>query len=90
MDLSNDQSVIQAIRNKFGEGVFTEGVLDRDKLGAIVFNDKRKREVLNKIMHGKFFWKLIKEFFRLRFREKKEAIVLDVPLLYETKILEWI
>ena len=41
-------------------------------------------------MHSKFYWKMLSEFIRLRFREKKEVIVLDVPLLYETKILEWI
>jgi len=43
---------LAAIVREFGEGVLTEeGDLDRKKLGAIVFADKQKREVLNSIVH---------------------------------------
>lgn len=43
---------LAAIVREFGEGVLTEaGDLDRKKLGAIVFADKQKRELLNSIVH---------------------------------------
>lgn len=43
---------LAAIVREFGEAVLTEaGDLDRKKLGAIVFADKQKRELLNSIVH---------------------------------------
>lgn len=43
---------LTAIVGEFGETVLTEeGDLDRKKLGAIVFGDKEKRELLNSIVH---------------------------------------
>lgn len=43
---------LTAIVREFGETVLTEeGDLDRKKLGAIVFGDKEKRELLNSIVH---------------------------------------
>ena len=43
---------LAAIVREFGEGVLTEaGDLDRKKLGAIVFANKQKRELLNSIVH---------------------------------------
>lgn len=43
---------LTAIVGEFGETVLTEeGDLDRKKLGAIVFADKQKRELLNSIVH---------------------------------------
>lgn len=89
--VSEDPKTIAEIISAFGEEVIDkDGKLDRLKLGDIVFKSKTKRKKLNSIMQGKIFWKMIKEFWRLRFTEKKNTIVLDVPLLYETKILEYI
>ena len=43
---------LASIVREFGETVLTEeGDLDRKKLGAIVFGDKEKRELLNSIVH---------------------------------------
>ncbi|CAI2377484.1 unnamed protein product [Moneuplotes crassus] len=90
-EVSNDPKTINQIKKEFGEEVFDDkGELDRIKLGEIVFKSKTKRKKLNSIMQGKIFWKMIKEFWRLRFTENQSSIILDVPLLYETKILEYI
>ena len=89
--VSDDPSTLSAIKSKFGEEVFNdEGVLDRQKLGDIIFKSKQKRKTLNSIMQKKVFWKMFTEFLRLKFTEKKGWIILDVPLLYETKVLEWV
>lgn len=43
---------LKAIVGKFGEGVLrADGSLDRPKLGAIVFADEQKRQLLNSIVH---------------------------------------
>ena len=90
-EVSNDPATINAIRKAFGEEVFNDkGELDRIKLGDIIFKSRAQRKKLNNIVQLKIFWKMFKEFWRLRFTEKKNSIVLDVPLLYETKILEYI
>lgn len=57
--------------------------LDREKLGAIVFNDTEKRHRLNEIVHPAVF-----EEWRGRMdaicRERPDAVVIaDVPLLFE-------
>ena len=89
--VSDDPSTLSAIKSKFGEEVFNDdGVLDRQKLGDIIFKSKQKRKTLNSIMQKKVFWKMFTEFLRLKFTEKKGWIILDVPLLYETKVLEWV
>jgi dephospho-CoA kinase len=70
----------------FGREILNEtGSLNRKKLGAIVFNNEEKRLVLNGIVHPAV---------RIRMNEKIEeqkkignkAIVLDIPLLFESKL----
>jgi dephospho-CoA kinase len=89
-EVSEDPTTIREIRRKFGDEVFDDDILNRERLGDIVFKSRAKRKVLNGIMQGKILWRMFTTFLRLRFKEKKDAIVLDVPLLFETKILEWI
>jgi dephospho-CoA kinase len=68
----------------FGEGILLpDRRIDRRKLGAIVFADREKREILNRLVHPAVFAEWRK---RLKEIEKagKDAIVLsDIPLLIE-------
>lgn len=41
----------QAVRTAFGEAILTDGVIDRKKLGKIVFSDPEARRILNCIVH---------------------------------------
>jgi dephospho-CoA kinase len=43
--------VLEAVRSRFGAGVFQGGALDRQKLAAVVFNDKTALADLNAIVH---------------------------------------
>ncbi|MBX3459683.1 MAG: dephospho-CoA kinase [Planctomycetes bacterium] len=79
-----DPAVVQEIRAAFGEGAFTDGAVDRKKLGAIVFADGGKLATLNAITHPRI---------RQRTNAKIEAglsdpgiaaIVLDISLLLES------
>lgn len=59
-------------------GTVKNDVLDRKALGAIVFGNKEKLEILNKITH-KYIVKQSKELI-----DKSDGlVVLDAPLLYE-------
>jgi dephospho-CoA kinase len=75
------------IAERFGPEVLTpEGALNRKRLGAIVFGDEAARRDLEAILHPPI---------RALMRERKERfereapdklVVLDIPLLYESKL----
>jgi dephospho-CoA kinase len=69
----------------FGPQVqMADGALDRAALGTIVFADASARQRLNAIVHP-----LVREWMADRLREAAEwgdeVVVLDVPLLFETR-----
>lgn len=68
---------VPEIEKAFPEAV-TDGVIDRKKLGSIVFNDSEKLKILNKITH-KYIMKIIKELAE----PNNGFIVIDAPVLYE-------
>jgi len=63
--------------------------LDRPKLGEIVFNDERKRKLLNAIVHPAVRWEMIWDVARYWLAGHKICI-LDVPLLIESGIWKWV
>lgn len=79
---AKDGQAIPAIQSVFPDVVHT-GILDRQKLGAVIFADSGAKKKLEAIMHPM----VAKE--RVDFFKKAEAtgtlfVVLDVPLLFET------
>lgn len=83
-----DKPAYKQTVKEFGEQILNEdGSINRDRLGEIVFNNERKRKKLNSITHPKIgkeiLWKIIVQFFK-----GKQYVILDIPLLIESKI--WI
>ncbi|MCI7606750.1 MAG: dephospho-CoA kinase [Spirochaetales bacterium] len=70
---------IDKLREAFGEGILTEGRVDRKKLGPIVFSDKEKLEKLNSISHP---W-MVNETLRLskEAEEKGKIAVINAAIL---------
>jgi dephospho-CoA kinase len=66
-----------------------DGTLDRSKLGAIVFRDEEKRRKLNAIVHPAVRWAMILGVLKYWLRGER-VCVLDVPLLIESKIYQWV
>lgn len=62
--------------------------INRVKLGEIIFTDVEKRRALNKIMHGKVIFRIVMSILRC-FLTGKSVVILDVPLLYETKLQKY-
>jgi dephospho-CoA kinase len=73
------RSVVKA----FGRGVLkADGSIDRRKLSAIVFGDRRKLDRLNAIVHPSVAWEMRRRFARAA-RGGKRVAVANVPLLFE-------
>lgn len=73
-----------AIVERFGEVVIaSDGILDREKLRDIVFNDKSALNDLNNITHPEVFKEILREIENYRNSDSNELLVLDIPLLYE-------
>jgi dephospho-CoA kinase len=73
---------VPAIERAF-PGVVVEGAVDRSRLGALVFKDSKALKKLESILHP-----LVAEdrraFLRRMRAQRKKAVVLDIPLLFET------
>jgi len=77
------------IVEKFGpEVVKSDGSLDRSRLAQIVFNDERKRMMLNEITHKYVAEEIYNKLERMREVDKPEIVVLDVPLPVEKGFLD--
>ncbi|GAA6081729.1 dephospho-CoA kinase domain-containing protein isoform X1 [Tachysurus ichikawai] len=71
----------------FGQDVLLEnGEIDRQKLGQIIFTDPEKRRMLNSITHPEIHRAMLKEILNYFIRGYR-YVILDVPLLFETRRL---
>lgn len=77
------QPGLKAIEDYFGsEFIFPNGVLDRKKLGKIIFADKSKREKLNGLLRQPIRQWMADEKAKY-IAEGHELIIMDIPLLFE-------
>lgn len=77
---ADNSPVLDEIESHFN-GVVNDGVLDRTRLGIIVFGDKEKKAVLEGILFPHII-KKVKE--RLNEFESETAVFLDAPTLFES------
>ncbi|NXH70944.1 DCAKD protein, partial [Hydrobates tethys] len=77
----------QQIVRYFGTKILLEnGEINREALGCIIFNQPEKRQLLNSITHPEIQKEMLKQvlkYFVLGYR----YVILDIPLLFETKKL---
>lgn len=86
-DLLNDKSVLERIREVFGGHVFlSDGQLDRAKAAAIIFSDKRARDIFEGILHPLVFGKI--DRFIDAVRDEEGIVIIEVPLLFEKGYLD--
>ncbi|MBO8156448.1 MAG: dephospho-CoA kinase [Bacillaceae bacterium] len=84
------ETAYQEIVETFGKEVLhDDGSLNRKKLGAIVFQDENKRQMLNAIVHPQVRKKML-ERRDTYVAEQKKAVVLDIPLLFESKLTHFV
>lgn len=77
------------VRRRFGQGVITAetGELNRAALAGIVFSDISARKALNARTHPLIIGRMMLQLLDAIFVRYKSVIVLDTPLLYETRNL---
>eukprot|EP00992_Anisonema_acinus_P011582 TRINITY_DN7542_c0_g1_i1.p1 TRINITY_DN7542_c0_g1~~TRINITY_DN7542_c0_g1_i1.p1 ORF type:complete len:256 (-),score=116.90 TRINITY_DN7542_c0_g1_i1:25-732(-) len=75
----------------FGHEYLTpEGDLNREKLGELVFASPSKRRQLTGITRGPIMRLVIKAILYQWFVARADLVVLDMPLLYETRVYAWL
>lgn len=82
--------VLTSITETFGKEVLlSDGSLNRDKLGNLIFNDKSNREKLNGIMHPAVRKEMIRQ--KEEWLEKgANTVIMDIPLLFESKLQSYV
>lgn len=77
---------LKEIAKVFGMNVINDNQLNRQKMADIIFNDKMQKEKLDKIT-----FKYVVDEIKMQVdlvKEKYNYIILDVPLLFESKLNE--
>ncbi|WP_082233622.1 dephospho-CoA kinase [Halobacillus massiliensis] len=78
------------IVEQFGDDILHEDrTINRKELGNIIFRDEGKRKILNGIVHPE----VRKEMKRERddyLKSGVKAVVLDIPLLFESKLTDYV
>lgn len=74
----------------FGERILkADQTLDRKALGNIVFTNEAKRKQLNEIIHPAIRTEMLRQ--REEYVEEgHECVVLDIPLLYESRLTHYV
>lgn len=79
--LARGTPAYREIVRTFGKGILGRGgIVDRRRLGKLVFGEKRLREELNAILHPRIIRRIREKIARSR----KRFVVVDAPLLFET------
>lgn len=76
------------VKENFGNDILlSDGKIDRQKLGEIIFSDRDKRILLNKCLHGLIAWDIFKQIL-IEFFKGHRFIILDIPLLFDSKFAQ--
>ena len=68
----------------FGRDILRDGEIDRKKLASIVFEDHKKLETLNRLIHPKVIQDIRQEIAFYKRKKTVSLIVVDAPLLIES------
>ena len=92
-----NDSVYSKIVNTFGDkqlgnkNILNENnEIDRRKLGDIIFQDRTKRQMLNRITHPQIIRILVQQLFIGTYLRNELLICADVPLLYESSYVRYL
>lgn len=78
---------LNKIKEFFGDEVFDGEILNRRKLGKIIFSSEEKRRILNNLLHPPVLRTMKEEIEKNK--EKKGILAFEVPLLFEVGIEDW-
>lgn len=80
--LLEKKEIIEKVRRIFGDTVIKNGKINKKKVREIIFENQEYRKKLENLIHPLVFKKIKETLDR---RKKQGIIVLEIPLLFETK-----
>lgn len=63
--------------------------IDRKLLGSIIFSNNSKRAWLTRTTGWYIFLEILKDVFHCCYTKNESMVILDAPLLFESKYLEY-
>jgi dephospho-CoA kinase len=86
-----DGSVWRDIVHHFGSEILAaDRTIDRRKLGAVVFGDREKLELLNRLVHPAVFAEWQRRIAEIRAARPDAIVISDIPLLFEAGLKEMV
>lgn len=87
--LPGEDAYVEVVKAFGNEILLADKQIDRKKLGSIIFADEAKRQTLNNIIHPAIRKRMV--FLREQhFQNGNECVVLDIPLLFESKLTHFV
>jgi dephospho-CoA kinase len=81
------QPAYEKILAEFGDNILLPNEeIDRPKLGSIIFHQSEKRQLLNGIVHPEVRKRMKRQIEEAK-EQGEEIVVLDIPLLFESKLM---
>ncbi|CRK84378.1 dephospho-CoA kinase [Neobacillus massiliamazoniensis] len=81
------QPAYEKILAEFGDNILLPNEeIDRQKLGSIIFHRSEKRQLLNGIVHPEVRKRMKRQIEEAK-EQGEEIVVLDIPLLFESKLM---
>jgi dephospho-CoA kinase len=82
--IRRNSPVYRQVVDAFGECVLMpDGEIDRTVLGDIIFNDPRKKQLLNTIVHPHVRKETNRQLKHIEQNNPDALVILDIPLLFE-------
>lgn len=83
--LARDGEAYHAVLAEFGSAILdTEGLIDRRRLGALVFDDPDRLAVLNALVHPAVFERQERWMAEVAARDPRAIAVVEAAIMYET------
>ena len=77
-----DKEIVNTIHSYFGKEVFTEGRMDFKKMAQYVFQDPKKREIINNMIHPK----VMEKFDEWAEEQHAASVMLESAIVYENEL----
>lgn len=86
--LKRGSPAFRQVVKAFGNSVVDKasGEIDRNRLRHVIFQDPAKRRLLNRLTHPWIIGTILWQIFKFRICMWEQRVVVDIPLLFETKL----
>ncbi|MDG4944840.1 dephospho-CoA kinase [Weeksellaceae bacterium KMM 9713] len=78
--MNESDKIVSTLKELYGDDIYVDGKLDREKLGSIVFADKDKLAALNELVHPEVF----ADFDTWKKEQNSDFIIKEAAILFES------